>query len=134
MPQRMRRDAGAQRGAAYVALEQPPHATCGDATAAVVGEERMLLRWRLVRSHPRPPQRSTRKVCEVRTNGEVIDAPQIELIARHGEVVVAQKGDEGLEIVAICRDRVGRNIALVGEVVEKLSDFARHVTPSKCRM
>src|ERR1051325_2401623 len=63
---------------------------------------------------------------QIRAHREVIDALQIELIAREREGIVAEKTDERLEVVAVCVHRVVRDITLVCEVVEELSDLARH--------
>jgi hypothetical protein len=56
----------------------------------------------------------------------MIDPPQIELIATKREVVVAKEGDERFEVDAIRVNGVARDVPLVGEIVEKVSDFVLH--------
>src|ERR1043166_3814153 len=74
----------------------------------------------------RAAQLAPREMREIRANGEVIDAPQLELLARHREVVVAEKREKGFEIVAVGGDGVGADVALVRQVIEELPDFALH--------
>jgi hypothetical protein len=62
-------------------------------------------------------------VREVRADSEVIDALQVELIAPQGQVVIAEEGNERLEVVAIRMDRVDRSVPLVREVIEEIADL-----------
>ena len=66
---------------------------------------------------------------EVGADGQVIDARQLDLVASHREVVVAEKGGERLQVVAIRRDRIGRNVPLVRQVIEEIADLVLHAQP-----
>ena len=72
-----------------------------------------------------------RQVREIGADREVVDAAQVELIARHREVIVAEEADQRLEIDAIRRDRVRRYVALVRQVVEEIADLAGHARHSR---
>src|SRR5205814_4269584 len=71
-------------------------------------------------------QFASRKVREIRADGEMIDALQIELIAPEDEVIVAEKADERFEVIAIRGDGIDGDVPLVSEVVEKVADFVLH--------
>ena len=70
---------------------------------------------------------------QIRADGEVIDAPQVELIAAEGEVVVAEEAGERFEVVAVRGDGVQRNVPFVGEVVEELADLVGHARHSRIK-
>ena len=60
---------------------------------------------------------------QIGSDGDVIDALQIELITCECEVIVAEEAAEGLEVVAVGFDRVDRDVSLVRQVIEEIADF-----------
>src|SRR5205085_659756 len=79
----------------------------------------------------RAAQLAATEVCEVGADRQMIGAAQLEQVAPDREVVVAEEADERFEIVAIGSDRVRRDVALVGEIVEKIADFVLHARRSR---
>jgi len=53
----------------------------------------------------------------------VVDALQIDLIARHREVLIAEESKEGLEVVAVRSDGVDRDFAPVRKVIEEIANL-----------
>src|SRR5436190_13004828 len=67
---------------------------------------------------------------QIRADGDVVDALQVELITRECEVVVAEKAGEGLEVVAVGFDGVDRDVSLVRQVIEEIADLVFHCPPA----
>src|SRR6266487_2777355 len=63
---------------------------------------------------------------EIGANREMVDALQIDLIARHREVLIAEESEEGLEVVTVGADGVDRDIALVRQVIEEIANLVLH--------
>ena len=66
------------------------------------------------------------EVGQIRAHRQMVHTLQVELVAGEREVVVAEEAGERLEIVAIRRDRVDRDVPLVRQIVEKVTDFTLH--------
>src|SRR5438093_12885883 len=67
-----------------------------------------------------------RAMGEIGANREMVDALQIDLIARHRQVLIAEESEEGFEVVAVGADGVDRDIALVREVIEEIANLVLH--------